>query len=40
LPRHLAAYGLSEGDLEAAARPVASERYPLADLVGIYRAAW
>jgi alcohol dehydrogenase len=40
LPRHLAAYGLSQDDLEAAARPVASDRYPLADLVGIYRAAW
>lgn len=39
LPRHLDAYGLSEDDLVAAARPVASSDYPLADLVGIYRAA-
>jgi maleylacetate reductase len=39
LPNHLGAYGLGEADLIAAARPVASERYPLADLVGIYRAA-
>jgi alcohol dehydrogenase len=39
-PQHLAAYGLSEADLEAAARPVASPDYPLEDLVGIYRAAW
>jgi maleylacetate reductase len=39
LPCHLAAYGLSQADLEAAARPVASETLPLADLVGIYQAA-
>jgi alcohol dehydrogenase class IV len=39
LPRHLAAYGLSDADLEAAARPVASDEYPLEDLIGIYRAA-
>jgi alcohol dehydrogenase len=39
LPHHLAAYGLSPADLEAAARPVASDEWPLADLVGIYRAA-
>jgi maleylacetate reductase len=39
LPRHLATYGLSEADLEEAARPVASEAYPLEDLIGIYRAA-
>jgi maleylacetate reductase len=39
LPHHLAAYGLSQTDLEAAARPVASERYPFDDLVGIYHAA-
>ena len=39
LPHHLAAYGLSPADLEAAARPVASEAFPFEDLVGIYRAA-
>jgi alcohol dehydrogenase class IV len=39
LPRHLAAYGLSEADLLAAAQPVASETFPLDDLLGIYRAA-
>jgi alcohol dehydrogenase class IV len=39
LPHHLAAYGLSEADLEAAARGVASNEYPLDDLIGIYRAA-
>jgi alcohol dehydrogenase class IV len=39
LPHHLAAYGLSEADLEAAARPVASDEYALEDLVAIYRAA-
>jgi alcohol dehydrogenase class IV len=39
LPHHLAAYGLSEDDLRAAAQPVASQDYPLEDLIGIYRAA-
>jgi len=39
LPQHLSAYGLSESDLEAAARPVASDGYSLEDLIGIYRAA-
>jgi alcohol dehydrogenase len=39
LPQHLAAYGLSDADLEAAARPVASADAPLDALVGIYRAA-
>jgi alcohol dehydrogenase len=39
LPHHLAAYGLSPADLEAAARPVASDEWPLEDLIGIYRAA-
>jgi maleylacetate reductase len=39
LPQHLSAYGLSDADLEAAARPVASDAYPLEDLVAIYRAA-
>jgi alcohol dehydrogenase len=39
LPHHLSAYGLSEADLEAAARPVASAALPFEDLVGIYRAA-
>ncbi len=38
-PEHLAAYGLSEADLQAAARPVASEEYPVEDLLAIYRAA-
>jgi alcohol dehydrogenase len=39
LPHRLGAYGLSDDDLVAAARPVATEAYPLEDLVGIYRAA-
>jgi alcohol dehydrogenase class IV len=39
LPQHLDAYGLSDADLEAAARPVASAEYPFEDLLGIYRAA-
>jgi alcohol dehydrogenase class IV len=39
LPNHLAAYGLSQADLESAARPVASPTLPFEDLVGIYRAA-
>jgi alcohol dehydrogenase class IV len=39
LPRHLGDYGLSDADLEAAAKPVASAEYPLADMIGIYRAA-
>jgi maleylacetate reductase len=39
LPEHLSAFGLSEADLEAAARPVASDAYPLEDLMAIYRAA-
>jgi len=39
LPRHLAEYGLSEADFEAAARPVATDEYPLRELVAIYRAA-
>jgi alcohol dehydrogenase class IV len=39
LPQHLAAYRLSEDDLRAAAKPVASEAYPLEDLLNIYRAA-
>jgi alcohol dehydrogenase class IV len=39
LPEHLASYHLSEEDLEIAAQAVASEQYPLEDLVGIYRAA-
>jgi len=40
LPHHLGAFGLSEADLVAAARPVASAEYPLDDLLGIYRAGW
>ena len=39
LPHHLAAFGLSPADFESAARPVASDEWPLEDLVGIYRAA-
>jgi alcohol dehydrogenase len=39
LPEHLSAYGLTEADLEAAARPVAGAVYPLHELVSIYRAA-
>ena len=39
LPRHLAAYGLSDDDLQEAARPVASAKHSEADLVGILRAA-
>jgi hypothetical protein len=39
LPNRLAPYGLSQADLEAAARPVASETFPLQDLIGIYTAA-
>jgi alcohol dehydrogenase len=39
LPEHLAAYGLREADLAAAARPVASAEHPLEDLLAIYHAA-
>lgn len=39
LPHRLSAYSLSEADLEAAARPLASAALPFEDLVGIYRAA-
>jgi alcohol dehydrogenase class IV len=39
LPQHLSAYDLTDDDLEAAARPLASASTPLDDLVGIYRAA-
>ena len=39
LPHHLSAYGLSQADLETAARPVASAAFPFEDLVGIYKAA-
>ncbi|MGI9146766.1 MAG: iron-containing alcohol dehydrogenase [Chloroflexota bacterium] len=39
LPNRLSAYHLTHADLEAAARPVASQAYPFEDLVGIYRAA-
>jgi alcohol dehydrogenase class IV len=39
LPTHLSAYGLTQPDLEAAARPVASAAFPFEDLVGIYQAA-
>jgi maleylacetate reductase len=39
LPQHLAAYGLTDEDLYAAARPVAGDQYPLEDIVDIYRAS-
>ncbi|HET6320332.1 MAG TPA: iron-containing alcohol dehydrogenase, partial [Chloroflexota bacterium] len=39
LPTRLADYGLNEHDLEAAARPVASDEYPFQDLLAIYQAA-
>jgi hypothetical protein len=39
LPDHLAPYGLSEANLAAAARRVASDQYPFEDLVAIYHAA-
>jgi maleylacetate reductase len=39
LPHHLSDYALSDADLEAAARPVASAAYPFEELMGIYRAA-
>jgi alcohol dehydrogenase class IV len=39
LPQHLAAYGPTESDLEAA-RPVSSPGTPLEDLVQLSRAAW
>ena len=39
LPNRLSTYGLSQADLESAARPVASEAFPFEDLVGIYQAA-
>jgi maleylacetate reductase len=39
LPQHLAVYGLTDEQLRAAAAPVSSPTYPLADLLAIYRAA-
>ena len=39
LPQHLSAYHLSDEQLRAAAQPLASDRYPLDDLLAIYRAA-
>jgi alcohol dehydrogenase class IV len=39
LPTHLADYRLTEDDLVEAARPVASDAYPLDDLINIFRAA-
>jgi alcohol dehydrogenase class IV len=39
LPRHLATYGLTDSDLEAAARPVASAEHAFDDLMAIYRQA-
>ncbi|HLQ32229.1 MAG TPA: iron-containing alcohol dehydrogenase [Chloroflexota bacterium] len=39
LPQHLSAYHLTDDQLRAAAEPLASDRYPLDDLLAIYRAA-
>jgi alcohol dehydrogenase class IV len=39
LPRHLAAYALSDADLAAAARDVATPDHPEAELLGILRDA-
>ncbi|HEX6511260.1 MAG TPA: iron-containing alcohol dehydrogenase [Chloroflexota bacterium] len=39
LPQHLSAYKLTNDQLREAGRPLAGERYPLDDLVAIYRAA-
>lgn len=39
LPQHLSAYKLAEAQLREAATPVSGDRYPLEDLVAIYRAA-
>ncbi|MFI5266965.1 MAG: iron-containing alcohol dehydrogenase [Chloroflexota bacterium] len=39
LPRHLSAYHLTDDQLRAAALPLSNQRYPLDDLVAIYRAA-
>ena len=39
LPQHLSAYHLTEEQLRAAAQPLAGERYPIDDLLAIYRAA-
>ncbi|MFL5272928.1 MAG: iron-containing alcohol dehydrogenase, partial [Anaeromyxobacteraceae bacterium] len=39
LPRHLAAWGLSEADLVSAARDVATPEHPEEELLGILRAA-
>jgi alcohol dehydrogenase class IV len=39
LPRHLAAWGLTEADLVEAARPLASAEHREEDLVSILRAA-
>jgi alcohol dehydrogenase class IV len=39
LPTRLSAYGLTQADLEAAAKPVATDALPFEDLVGIYQAA-
>jgi maleylacetate reductase len=39
LPQHLSAYRLTDDQLRSAAEPLAGERYPLDDLLAIYRAA-
>ncbi len=38
--QHLSAWKLTDADLVEAARPLASAEHPLADLVGLLRAAW
>jgi maleylacetate reductase len=40
LPRHLAAWRLTDAELEEAVRPVASAAHPSEELLGILRAAW
>jgi hypothetical protein len=39
LPRHLAAWNLSEAELAEAVRPVASAEHAESELLGILRAA-
>lgn len=39
LPQHLSVYHLTDDQLRAAAQPLSNERYPLENLVAIYRAA-
>ncbi len=39
LPQHLSAYNLTPEQIRAAAEPISGSRYPLDDLLAIYRAA-